>query len=139
MKPRSGGRPGTGRIGYAIARDIYRHKIKRWLSKEALEEITRTKVRTLKFLGREPVLAPDPLLPSKPLTLGGLLYTSIFNLGDRRKNHLDLLSAFLLAFQDRKDVTFCLPAIPTGQGIPRSDCPGDVLGRLESPTNAGSW
>ena len=56
-------------------------------------------------VGKEPVMAPDPLLPSTPLTLGGLLFSSIFNLGDRRKNHHDLLSAFLLAFQDREDAT----------------------------------
>ncbi|MBX6312839.1 MAG: glycosyltransferase, partial [Isosphaeraceae bacterium] len=43
-----------------------------------------------------------------PLTLGGLVYTSIFNLSDRRKNLPDLLTAFLLAFRDRPDVTLVL-------------------------------
>jgi glycosyltransferase involved in cell wall biosynthesis len=50
-------------------------------------------------------LAPDPLLPAVPLTLGGLVFTSIFNFGDRRKNPIDMISAFLLAFKDREDVT----------------------------------
>jgi glycosyltransferase involved in cell wall biosynthesis len=104
----TGGRPSMGRLGYAIGRDLYRKHVKRWLSQDALKEITRTKVRTLKFLGREPVLALDPLLPSTPLTLSGLVYSSIFNLGDKRKNHHDLLSAYLLAFQDREDVTLVI-------------------------------
>ena len=108
MEPLPGGRPGFGRLGYAIARDGYRHYVKSWLSHEALHKITRTKVRVLKLAGREPVMAPDPLLPSTPLTLGGLLFSSIFNLGDRRKNHVDLLGAFLLAFQDREDATLVI-------------------------------
>ncbi len=105
LAPLAGGRPGLGRLGYAIARDGYRRHVKRWLSHDALGKITRAKVRTLRALGREPILAPDPLLPSTPVTLGGLVYTSIFNLGDRRKNHVDLLTAFLIAFRDRDDVT----------------------------------
>jgi glycosyltransferase involved in cell wall biosynthesis len=107
-QPMPGGRPSVGRLGYAVARDGYRKYVKRWLSGEALEKMTRIKVRALKAVGREPILAPDPLLPSTPLTLGGLLYSSIFNLGDRRKNHVDLLSAFLLAFQDCEDVTLVI-------------------------------
>jgi hypothetical protein len=95
-------------MGYAIGRDGYRKYVKRWLSTEALKEITRLKVRTLKMLGREPILAPDPLLPSTPLTISGLVYSSIFNLGDKRKNHVDLLSAYLLAFRNREDVTLVI-------------------------------
>ena len=60
------------------------------------------------MVGREPVLVPDPLLPSTELTLGGLVFASIFNLGDRRKNHVDLLTAFLLAFRDREDATLVI-------------------------------
>jgi glycosyltransferase involved in cell wall biosynthesis len=107
-QPTPGGRPSFGRLGYAIGRDGYRKYVTRWLSPEALKEITRVKVKTLKILGREPILAPDPLLPSTPLTLGGLVYSSIFNLGDKRKNHVDLLSAYLLAFRDREDVTLVI-------------------------------
>jgi glycosyltransferase involved in cell wall biosynthesis len=108
MQAIPGGRLGLASLGYAVARDGYRIHVKRWLSLEALEAITRAKVRTLKLIGREPVMAPDPLLPATPLTLDGLLYSSIFNLGDRRKNHLDLLSAYLLAFRDREDVTLVI-------------------------------
>ncbi len=106
--PIPGGRPGMGRLAYALARDAYRRHVTRWLSPEALHKITGAKVRALKMIGREPVMAPDPLLPSTPLTLGGLVFASIFNLGDKRKNHLDLLTAFLLAFRDRDDATLVI-------------------------------
>ena len=105
LEPLPGGRPGLTRLGYSVARDGYRRYFKRWLSPAALAKITETKEQALKIVGHDPVIAPDPLLPSLPLTLGGLLFSSIFNLGDRRKNHVDLLSAYLLAFQDREDVT----------------------------------
>ena len=108
MKPMPGQRPGVGRLFYAMARDAYRFHGKPWLSHEALEKINKLKIKTLKSLGREGMIAPDPLLPSTTLTLGGLLYSSIFNLGDRRKNHVDLLSAFLLAFKDREDATLVI-------------------------------
>jgi glycosyltransferase involved in cell wall biosynthesis len=108
FEPLPGGRPGLTRLGYAVARDGYRRYFKRWLSREALEMITETKAQALKIVGHEPVIAPDPLLPSEPVTLGGLTFTSIFNLGDRRKNHHDLLSAYLLAFKDREDVTLII-------------------------------
>jgi glycosyltransferase involved in cell wall biosynthesis len=103
-----GGRPGLSRLGYSVARDGYRRYVKRWLSPAALEKITRKKAQALAIVGHEPVIAPDPLLPSTPLTLGGILFSSIFNLGDRRKNHVDLLSAYLLAFKDRDDVTLVI-------------------------------
>ncbi|WP_435005885.1 glycosyltransferase [Tundrisphaera lichenicola] len=108
MEPLPGPKPGLGRLAYAMARDGYRRFFKRWLSHEALDTITQAKVRALKMIGREPVMAPDPLLPSTEVTLGGLVFASIFNLGDRRKNHIDLLSAYLLAFQDREDVTLVI-------------------------------
>ena len=103
-----GGRPGLGRFLYTMARDNYRRNIRRWLSHEAIDGINRTKIRALGTIGREPVMAPEPLLPSTPLTIGGLVFASIFNLGDRRKNHLDLLSAYLLAFGDREDATLVI-------------------------------
>ena len=108
MEPLPGARPGLARLAYALARDGYRRFFKRWLSHEALDAITRAKVRALKLIGREPILAPDPLLHSNEVTLSGLVFVSIFNLGDRRKNHVDLLTAYLLAFQDREDVTLVI-------------------------------
>ena len=107
-QPLPGSRPGMSRLGYAIARDGYRRHVKRWLSREALDKINATKVKSLKKVGLESMISPDPLLPSTPLTIDGLVFCSIFNLGDKRKNHLDLLTAFLLAFRDRPDVTLVI-------------------------------
>ncbi len=42
---------------------------------------------------------------------GGLTYLTIFNLGDRRKNHIDLISSYLLAFRDRPDVTLVIKLV----------------------------
>ncbi len=106
--PLPGPKPGLTRLGYAVARDTYRLHVKRWLSPAALQKITEVKENALQAVGHEPVMAPDPLLPAHPLTLSGLVFTSIFNLGDRRKNHLDLLTAYLLAFRDRPDVTMVI-------------------------------
>ena len=55
------------------------------------------------------------------------LHRRIFNLGDRRKNHLDLLSAFLLAFRDRPDVTLVIklatnPAASTTRSASSGTC-----------------
>src|SRR5205814_3494355 len=69
-----------------------------WLSPAAIAQLKRIRRGILRR--PEP---PPPLLPVKRLTLGGLVYTSIFNQSDRRKNVRDLLSAFLLAFRDRPE------------------------------------
>lgn len=85
------------------ARDAYKKRIMPWLSADAAERLFQAKNRLLRRVDEGP-----PLLPREPLTLGGLVYTSVFNLGDRRKNIDDLLSAFILAFRDRPDVTLVL-------------------------------
>jgi glycosyltransferase involved in cell wall biosynthesis len=87
----------------ASVKDTYRRKIRRWLSPEAQQQIQRVKRVVL----RQPE-PPPPLLPSSQLSLSGLVYTSIFNQSDRRKNARDLLSAFLFAFRDHPDVTLVL-------------------------------
>ena len=99
-----------GRMVFEGLRGGYRRHIRRRLSPEAIAEITKAKEAVLTLLGRPPSVVNDPLLPTNSLTLSGLVYTSIFNLSDRRKNHLDMLSAFLLAFRDRADVTLVIKA-----------------------------
>lgn len=103
---------------YLALRDGYRNHVRRWLNPEALERITAAKKKTLGLLGREPVVVPDPPLPSAELTLGGegsggggLVYLTVFNLGDLRKNYRDILSAFLQAFRDRADATLVLKLV----------------------------
>jgi glycosyltransferase involved in cell wall biosynthesis len=82
---------------------FYRRRVAPWLSEPTRERLRRAKRRVLKQ--PDP---PLPLLPSTPLRVSGLVYTSLFNLADRRKNPRDLLSAFLLAFREREDVTLVL-------------------------------
>jgi glycosyltransferase involved in cell wall biosynthesis len=96
------------KLAYLGVRGAYRRTIRRWLSIEALEKITATKNALLAAAGRSPTTVFDPLLPSSRLGLSGLVYTSILNLGDLRKNYMDLLSAFLIAFRDRQDAALVL-------------------------------
>lgn len=91
-----------GHLAFDVTRAIYKRLFVKWLSPEAIAQISRVKDRVVRH---RPAL---PLLPATPLSIGGLVYTSIFNLSDRRKNVEDMLSAFLLAFQDRPDVTLVL-------------------------------
>jgi glycosyltransferase involved in cell wall biosynthesis len=96
----------------ALAREGYKRYIRRWLSDEAVTKVTAAKVKALAMVGREPTSIPDPPLPSGELTLGGgLVYLTVFNLGDRRKNWHDLISAFLIAFRDRPDVTLVIKLV----------------------------
>lgn len=81
----------------------YRRYVRRWLNDEAIERISKARKSILQ-LPEE----PPPLLPVGRLEVSGLVYTSIFNFSDRRKNAEDLLSAFLIAFRDRPDVTLVL-------------------------------
>ena len=81
----------------------YHRYVRPHLSPKAIHAISKARRKFIKLPPPE-----LPLLPRSPLTLSGLVFTSIFNLGDRRKNPEDMLTAFLLAFQDREDVTLVL-------------------------------
>ena len=54
--------------------------------------------------------AAQPDHPSKQVTLGGVIYTAIFNPIDGRKNFDDLLLAFVWAFREEPDATLILKA-----------------------------
>jgi glycosyltransferase involved in cell wall biosynthesis len=103
-------RKSPGRVIYDALRNRYHFYVRRWLSPAAVAKVTAAKESVLGALGLPPAVVNDPLLPRSPLTLSGLVYTSIFNLSDRRKNHLDMLSAFILAFRDRPEVTLVIKA-----------------------------
>ena len=103
---------GKFRLSFANVRDLYRRHIRRWLSQDALEAISAAKIKALALIGREPTAVSDPPLESGPLTLGGgLVYLSIFTVGDLRKNYRDMLTAFLTAFRDRPDVTLVIKLV----------------------------
>ena len=81
----------------------YRRHLRPWLDPSTIERVKRFR-RTITRAG-EP--AP-PLLPTGRLELSGLTFLSLFNPSDRRKNAVDLTSAFLLALGDRPDATLVL-------------------------------
>jgi glycosyltransferase involved in cell wall biosynthesis len=94
-------------------RDRYRRHIKPRLPGWAQRCVWETRGALSRALTpRRPAAAavePSvPRVPPGPLELSGLVYTSIFNLADLRKNPHDLLTAFLLAFKDRPDATLVL-------------------------------
>lgn len=109
-----GGDPGTatgfppepgpgGPVWIRGPRARYRRHLKPWLHPETVRLAQRVRRRVLRVPDD-----PLPVLPRTPLTLSGLVFTSLFNFSDRRKNARDLLSAFLSAFQDRPDATLVL-------------------------------
>ena len=95
-------------LALKVVKHGYRRHVRPLLSELAVRRVTRVKEAGLRALGVAPREAIDPLLPRGPLTLSGLVYTSVFNLGDFRKNYLDMLSAYLTAHRDRPDATLVL-------------------------------
>jgi glycosyltransferase involved in cell wall biosynthesis len=105
-------RENPGRLAFVMVRDYYHRNLRRWLSEEAISAIAQTKKHLLTLVGHPPTVVLDPPLPAGPLTLGdGLVYLTVFSVGDKRKNYLDLLSSFLLAFRDRPDVTLVIKLV----------------------------
>src|SRR5262249_1478427 len=94
-------------VALLFARHIYKRTIRDWLSEEAIEQVSRVQRAMAQTLGiaRDSL---DPEIPKSALNLSGLVYTSFLSVGDPRKNPEDLLSAYLLAFRDRSDVTLVL-------------------------------
>lgn len=99
------------RLLFKTSRHVYRRHIKRWLSQDALDRISGLKRKALAMVGREPHVVPDPPLPSSELTLSGLVYLTIFNLGDLRKNYHDIITAYLSALKHRDDATLVIKLV----------------------------
>ncbi len=59
-----------------------------------------------------------PYTPVSRVNLSGVVYTSILNPADNRKNWDDLLSGFLLAFRDRQDVTLVVKQVTSDPHLP---------------------
>jgi glycosyltransferase involved in cell wall biosynthesis len=81
----------------------YRRYVRPWLDDRTIERLKRVRRSVLRMPDE-----PPPLLPAAPLTLSGLVFTSLFNPSDRRKNARDIVTAFLLAFRDRPEATLVL-------------------------------
>ena len=102
-------------VGRAGLKDRYRRYISPWLSPQARQWVSQSKRAILQALRRRSPVAVEalPRLARTRLELSGLVYTSIFNVFDQRKNPHDLLTAFLLAFKHRTDVTLVLKLAST--------------------------
>jgi glycosyltransferase involved in cell wall biosynthesis len=110
--------PPKGRLARwkAAVKGRYKRSIRPWLPPRAQQWVSQANLVTQNAVRRrEPIVVPlPPRIPACLLELSGLVYTSIFNPADLRKNPKEMLSAFLLAFKDRADVTLVLKlaAIP---------------------------
>lgn len=89
-------------------RAVYKSGIRDWLSDRALQRVTRVKEGVLRRFGIGGGETLDPPIPIGELRLSGLTYTSFLSVGDPRKNPADILSAFLIAFRNRADVTLVI-------------------------------
>ncbi|MEL6970982.1 MAG: glycosyltransferase [Bacteroidota bacterium] len=66
-------------------------------------------VRFLKYKKNKPSTAPDQQTATAPITkYDGIIYTSILNISDHRKNYMDMVAAFCHALGDREDATLVL-------------------------------
>jgi glycosyltransferase involved in cell wall biosynthesis len=75
-------------------------------------------VRSAAWAAREALRDVDirVLYPPRPhLELSGIVYTTLLNPGDSRKNWTDLLSAFLLALGDRADATLVVKLVVSAE------------------------
>jgi glycosyltransferase involved in cell wall biosynthesis len=107
-----GGRPRTTRQRLSgmlrgLGFRVYRQLIKRWLPRR-VEPIVTSVLRTAISSLREQFLPPRS---AQGLDLGGIVYTSIFNPNDGRKNWEDMITAFLCALRDCDDATLVLKLI----------------------------
>jgi glycosyltransferase involved in cell wall biosynthesis len=98
---------------------IYNWLLKSWLPRRAhrcLAEAARTAVAPDVEYQREHQVS----LPVSPrLELSGVVYTTILNPLDSRKNWQDLLSAFLAALAHREDATLVIKVVASPQLTPR--------------------
>ena len=87
----------------SIAHRAYARLVRPLLSPLAVAKVGEAR----RDLSRRPKPA-TALLPEGEVALSGLVFTSLFNLSDRRKNARDLISAALSALGDRPDATLVI-------------------------------
>jgi glycosyltransferase involved in cell wall biosynthesis len=61
-----------------------------------------------RLLPPAPAVAADDIAPIERVLIEGVIYTSVFNPEDGRKNWFDMVCAFCLAFRDTEDATLVL-------------------------------
>jgi len=107
-----GGRPRTVRERLlsglrTIVFRTYRQIVKPWLPRR-IEPMVSTILRSAIMTWREQFLPPRS---ARGLELSGIVYTSIFNPSDGRKNWEDMITAFLYALRDCADATLVLKLV----------------------------
>ncbi|HUY90949.1 MAG TPA: hypothetical protein VMV10_19590 [Pirellulales bacterium] len=92
----------------SAARNVWRRGIKPWLPLRLSKALV-----SAKNAARNAWLEGEIELPpaETKVELSGVVYTSILNPDDNRKNWEDLLSAFLLATRDREDATLVVKLV----------------------------
>ncbi len=99
----------VGRSLRSRARQAYHRHLRRFLPHSVQDTVTRV-MRAVR--SRPEDMKPLAFFPHSPrLELSGVVYATVFNPNDPRKNWHDLLSAFLLALGDREDATLVLKLV----------------------------
>lgn len=101
----------------------YQAKLRPFLPSLARKGISRA-IRIVKFF-RNSLRMDKPFEPETMLNLSGVVYTSVFNMEDPRKNWQDMLSAFLLALADKDDATLVIKLVSPAKRIAQD------VGRVE--------
>jgi glycosyltransferase involved in cell wall biosynthesis len=95
-------------LGGLGARGTSRHAYRRFVKPYLAGFLDRSIWRAACAAGLVPKRRPEEDIPCKlrpSVRLSGIVYTTIFNPFDPRKNWQDLLTSFLLAFREQADVT----------------------------------
>lgn len=93
-----------------MARGIYRYAVRPVLGNRFARSL-RDALRVGRHTWRSQKLVSGQQLKASTLRLSGIVYTSIFNPNDGRKNWHDLLTGFLVAMADRPDVTLVIKLV----------------------------
>jgi glycosyltransferase involved in cell wall biosynthesis len=114
---------GTQRYRLAVTKryflEWYREAVRDLLPRPLVRAITRigglVETAYRRLAGRQPPPSPSPqpppLAPEIRVSLGGVVYTSMLNPTDGRKNWGDILTAFCWTFADVEDATLVLKII----------------------------
>ncbi|PRC93963.1 glycosyltransferase [Solimicrobium silvestre] len=86
---------------------LVRHEVKREVPPPEVPEPIQEEVPELiQEEVPEPIIQPEP--PEVEMSLGGVVYTSVFSPKDGRKNWFDMVTAFCWTFRDVEDATLVL-------------------------------
>lgn len=114
VRPEPG--PWAGPAAHRPSWRVRLHQVYQDVIKPRLPERLRTSVALARraaesALDVSPLEKPIPYSPRATTELSGIVYTTVCNPFDPRKNWHDLLSAFLLALGDRPDATLVLKLV----------------------------